>query len=198
MTTAQLVQVAVFLAAAAIAAPFGRFFRIGSVLGYLAAGVVIGPYVLGPLYALDDVAKVLHFAEFGVVLLLFVIGLELRPIRLWSMRSAIFGLGAGQLIVTSIVLATIGAALGLALNEALFVGLALSLSSTAFALQVLEEKGELTTRHGRLAFSVLLFQDLAAIPLIALVPLFALGGDEPSMDLSSAGIAILTILAVIV
>ena len=121
MTTAQLVQVAVFLAAAAIAAPFGRFFRIGSVLGYLAAGVVIGPYVLGPLYALDDVAKVLHFAEFGVVLLLFVIGLELRPIRLWSMRSAIFGLGAGQLIVTSIVLATIGAALGLALNEALFV-----------------------------------------------------------------------------
>ena len=181
MTTAQLIQVAVFLAAAAVAAPFGRFFRIGSVLGYLAAGVVIGPYVLGPLYALDDVAKVLHFAEFGVVLLLFVIGLELRPIRLWS-----------------IVLAAIGAALGLALNEALFVGLALSLSSTAFALQVLEEKNELTTRHGRLAFSVLLFQDLAAIPLIALVPLFALGGDEPSMDLSSAGIAILTILAVIV
>jgi monovalent cation:proton antiporter-2 (CPA2) family protein len=198
MTTAQLVQVAVFLAAAAIAAPFGRFFRIGSVLGYLAAGVVIGPYVLGPLYALDDVAKGLHFAEFGVVLLLFVIGLELRPIRLWSMRSAIFGLGAGQLVATSIVLAAIGGGLGLTLAQALFVGLALSLSSTAFALQVLEEKGELTTRHGRMAFSVLLFQDLAAIPLIALVPLFALGGDEPSMDLSSAGIAILTILAVIV
>jgi len=198
MTTAQLIQVAVFLAAAAIAAPFGRLARIGSVLGYLAAGVVIGPYVLGPLYALDNVDKVLHFAEFGVVLLLFVIGLELRPIRLWSMRSAIFGLGAGQLVVTSFVLAAIGAALGLALSQALFIGLALSLSSTAFALQVLEEKGELTTRHGRLAFSVLLFQDLAAIPLIALVPLFALGGEEPSMDLGSAGIAILTILGVIV
>src|SRR5665648_1150826 len=84
MTTAQLIQVAVFLAAAAIAAPFGRLARIGSVLGYLAAGVVIGPYVLGPLYALDNVDKVLHFAEFGVVLLLFVISLELRPIRLWS------------------------------------------------------------------------------------------------------------------
>jgi len=198
MTTAQLIQVAVFLAAAAIAAPLGRFFRIGAVLGYLAAGVVIGPYVLGPLYALDNVEKVLKFGEFGVVMLLFVIGLELRPVRLWALRSAIFGLGSAQLVTTSFVLATIGAALGLATGQALFVGLALSLSSTAFALQVLEEKGELTTRHGRLAFSVLLFQDLAAIPLIALVPLFALGGEEPSMDLGSAGIAILTIVGVIV
>jgi monovalent cation:proton antiporter-2 (CPA2) family protein len=198
MTTAQLIQVAVFLAAAAIAAPLGRFFRIGAVLGYLAAGVVIGPYALGPLYALDNVEKVLKFGEFGVVMLLFVIGLELRPVRLWALRSAIFGLGTAQLVITSLVLATIGAALGLATGQALFVGLALSLSSTAFALQVLEEKGELTTRHGRLAFSVLLFQDLAAIPLIALVPLFALGAKEPGMDLGSAGIAILTIIGVIV
>jgi len=197
MTTA-LLQVVVFLAAAAIAAPFGRFLRIGAVLGYLAAGVVIGPYVLGRYYALEDADQVLHFGEFGVVLLLFVIGLELRPIRLWSMRSAIFGLGAAQLIITAFVLAAIGLALGLATGQALFIGLALSLSSTAFALQVLEEKGELTTRHGRLAFSVLLFQDLAAIPLIALVPLFALGGEEPKMDLSSAALAIGTILAVIV
>jgi len=105
---------------------------------------------------------------------------------------------AVSFVATSFVLATIGAALGLATGQALFIGLALSLSSTAFALQVLEEKGELTTRHGRLAFSVLLFQDLAAIPLIALVPLFALGGEEPSMDLGSAGIAILTIIGVIV
>ena len=196
--TTTLIQVVVFLAAAAIAAPFGRFFRIGAVLGYLAAGVVIGPAVLGKYYALEDPDQVLHFGEFGVVLLLFVIGLELRPVRLWAMRSAIFGLGVAQLVVTAFVLATIGLALGLATGEALFIGLALSLSSTAFALQVLEEKGELTTRHGRLAFSVLLFQDLAAIPLIALVPLFALGGDEPSMDLGSAGLAILTIVGVIV
>lgn len=197
MTTA-LIQVVVFLAAAAIAAPLGRFLRIGAVLGYLAAGVVIGPYVLGRYYALEDADQVLHFGEFGVVLLLFVIGLELRPIRLWSMRSAIFGLGAAQLIVTAFVLAAIGLALGIATSQALFIGLALSLSSTAFALQVMEERGELTTRHGRLAFSVLLFQDLAAIPLIALVPLFALGGDEPKMDLGSAGLAILTIAGVIV
>jgi glutathione-regulated potassium-efflux system protein KefB len=190
--------VAVFLAAAAIAAPLGRFLRMGAVLGYLAAGVVIGPYVLGPLYALNDVGEVLHFGEFGVVMLLFVIGLELRPVRLWAMRSAIFGLGTAQLVATALLLAAIGVALGLAPTQALFIGLALSLSSTAFALQVLEEKGELTTRHGRLAFSVLLFQDLAAIPLIALVPLFALGGAVHTMDVKSAVFAILTILGVIV
>jgi monovalent cation:proton antiporter-2 (CPA2) family protein len=198
MVTAQLIQVAVFLAAAAIAAPLGRSLRMGAVLGYLAAGVIIGPYVLGPLYALDDVSKLLHFGEFGVVMLLFVIGLELRPVRLWAMRSAIFGLGAAQLVITSLVIAAIGIAIGLTAAQALFIGLALSMSSTAFALQVLEEKNELTTRHGRLAFSVLLFQDLAAIPLIALVPLFALGHAETTMDFKSAALAILTILGVIV
>jgi len=198
MESAQLIQVAVFLAAAAIAAPLGRYLGIGAVLGYLAAGVVIGPYVLGPLYALNDVGELLHFGEFGVVMLLFVIGLELRPVRLWSMRSAIFGLGTAQLAATAAVLAAIGIGLGLPPAQALFIGLALSLSSTAFALQVLEEKGELTTRHGRLAFSVLLFQDLAAIPLIALVPLFAFGAAEPSMDVRNAVIAIVTIVGVIV
>jgi len=198
MVTAQLIQVAVFLAAAAIAAPLGRSLRMGAVLGYLAAGVIIGPWVLGPYYALDDVNQVLKFGEFGVVMLLFVIGLELRPVRLWAMRSAIFGLGTAQLLATGLVLAAIGIALGLGTGPALFVGLALALSSTAFALQVLEEKGELTTRHGRLAFAVLLFQDLAAIPLIALVPLFAFGGEKPTMDIKSAALAIATIAGVIV
>ena len=194
MVSTQLIQVAVFLAAAVIAAPLGRSFRLGAVLGYLAAGMIIGPYVLGPLYALNESTHVLHFGEFGVVMLLFVIGLELRPVRLWALRSAIFGLGTVQLVATSVVLAAIGMVLGLGTAQALFIGLALSLSSTAFALQVLEEKGELTTRHGRLAFSVLLFQDLAAIPLIALVPLFALGAAEPTMDIKSADLAIGTIL----
>lgn len=198
MVQPELIQVAVFLAAAAIAAPLGRTLGMGAVLGYLAAGVVIGPYILGPLYQLNDVEGILHFGEFGVVMLLFVIGLELRPVRLWSMRSAIFGLGLAQLVLTSLVLAGIGIVLGLAANQALFVGLALSLSSTAFALQLLEEKGEINTRHGRLAFSVLLFQDLAAIPLIALVPLFALGANaEQAMDLRSGLFAILTIIGVI-
>jgi monovalent cation:proton antiporter-2 (CPA2) family protein len=198
MVSSQLIQVAVFLAAAVIAAPLGRTLRMGAVLGYLAAGIIIGPYVLGPLYALNDVDAVLKFGEFGVVMLLFVIGLELRPLRLWAMRSAIFGLGTAQLVATSLVLAALGLAFGLEPAQALFIGLALSLSSTAFALQVLEEKGELTTRHGRLAFSVLLFQDLAAIPLIALVPLFAFAAAEPTMDVKSAILAIGTILGVIV
>ena len=134
MVTAQLIQVAVFLAAAAIAAPLGRSLRMGAVLGYLAAGVIIGPWVLGPYYALDDVNQVLKFGEFGVVMLLFVIGLELRPVRLWAMRSAIFGLGTAQLLATGLVLAAIGIALGLGTGPVLFVGLALALSSTAFAL----------------------------------------------------------------
>jgi monovalent cation:proton antiporter-2 (CPA2) family protein len=199
MVSMQLIQVAVFLAAAVIAAPLGRFLRMGAVLGYLAAGVLIGPYILGPLYELNNVEGILQFGEFGVVMLLFVIGLELRPVRLLAMRSAIFGLGTAQLAVTAIVLAALGLALGLTTRQALFVGLALSLSSTAFALQVLEEKGELNKRHGRLAFSILLFQDLAAIPLIALVPLFASSSAErPAMDLSTAVLAIGTILGVII
>src|SRR6476661_5610985 len=195
----QLVQVAVFLAAAVIAAPFGRFLRMGAVLGYLAAGVLIGPYILGPLYQLNNVEGILEFGEFGVGMLLLIIGLELRPVRVLAMRSAIFGLGTAQLAVTAIALPSLGIALGLTTRQALFVGLALSLSSTAFALQVLEEKGELNKRHGRLAFSILLFQDLAAIPLIALVPLFASSGTErPAMDLSTAVLAIGTILGVII
>jgi glutathione-regulated potassium-efflux system protein KefB len=199
MVSVQLIQVAVFLAAAAIAAPLGRFLRLGAVLGYLVAGIIIGPFGVGLIYSLYDVENILHFAEFGVVMLLFVIGLELRPVRLWSMRSSIFGLGTVQLLATATILAAIGLGVGLEFRQALFVGLALSLSSTAFALQLLEEKGELTTRHGRLAFSILLFQDLAAIPLIALVPLFVSGGAERStMDLSAAVFAIGTILGVVI
>ena len=191
-----LEQVALFLAAAVVAAPLAKLLRVGNVLGYLLVGVLIGPAVSG---LVSDVKSVLHFAEFGVTLLLFVIGLELRPRRLWAMRSAIFGLGSLQVAVTGIVLAAVALACGLAWQAALFAGLALSLSSTAFALQVLEEKGELALRHGRLGFAVLLFQDLAAIPLIALVPLFAVSAAEAarSMELTSAAKAIGVILAVV-
>ena len=167
MTNVSLAQVALFLAAAVVAAPLAKLLRIGTVLGYLLVGVAIGPFGLGFVYSMYEVSSVLHFAEFGVVLLLFLIGLELRPKRLWAMRMSIFGLGGAQVMMTA-------AALGLAASltfklpwqAALFAGLALSLSSTAFALQILEEKGELALRHGRMAFAVLLFQDLAAIPLL--------------------------------
>lgn len=192
-----LTQIALFLAAAVVAAPIAKLLRIGNVLGYLLVGVLIGPAVLG---LVSDVNSVLHFAEFGVIMLLFVIGLELRPKRLWAMRTSIFGLGSLQVALTGLVLAGVAMAFGLVWQAALFAGLALALSSTAFALQILEEKEELALRHGRLAFAVLLFQDLAAIPLIALVPLFAVavGAAAQPMEAVSAAKAIGVILAVVV
>lgn len=173
MQSLTLSDIAILLGAAVIAVPLAKWLRIGSVLGYLVAGVAIGPYGVGQIFSVYEAKEILHFAEFGIVLLLFLIGLELRPTRLWSMRTAIFGLGGAQVGITALILAVLGVSLGLGTKAALFAGLALALSSTAFALQVLEERGELTARHGRLAFAVLLFQDLAAIPLIALTPLFA-------------------------
>lgn len=192
-------QVAWLLAAAALAAPLAKLLRIGPVLGYLLAGMLIGPFGIGQVFSSYKAKEILEFAEFGVVLLLFLIGLELRPLRIWAMRSAIFGLGGAQVGLTALVLCAIGSGLGLAPAAALFAALALSLSSTAFALQLLEEKGELTARHGRLAFAVLLFQDLAAIPLIALVPVFAVtaAGTAARMDLVSALVALATIAGVV-
>jgi len=198
MTDVTLTQVALFLAAAVVAAPLAKLLRIGNVLGYLLVGVLIGPFGLGFVYSVYEVSSILHFAEFGVVLLLFLIGLELRPKRLWALRTSIFGVGGAQVAITALILAAIAVGFGLAWQAALFAGLALSLSSTAFALQMLEEKGELAMRHGRLAFAVLLFQDLAAIPLIALTPLFAVAaGSKAPMELISAVKAIAVILLVV-
>jgi glutathione-regulated potassium-efflux system protein KefB len=199
MQDVQLSSVAVLLAAVAIAAPIARTLGIGTVLGYLAAGAIVGPFGLGGLFSTGEAKEILHLAEFGVVLLLFLIGLELRPRRLWSMRSSIFGLGGAQVVLTAMLLAGIAVAFALPWKSALFVGLALALSSTAFALQVMEENGELSTRHGRLGFAVLLFQDLAAIPLIALAPLFAVAsaaGGAPHVDLWAAARTIGVIAAV--
>lgn len=200
MQVVSLFELTLLLAAAAIAAPLAKLLQVGTVLGYLLAGIALGPFGAGHVFSLYEAKEILHFSEFGVVLLLFLIGLELRPTRLWAIRNTIFGLGGAQVGLSAAALALVGAALGLQTSVAIFVGLALALSSTAFTLQVLEEKGELTARHGRLAFAVLLFQDLAAIPLIALVPLFAVsaGGVAPKMDVSAALLALLTIAGVVV
>lgn len=188
-----LLQAAVFLAAAAIAAPLARALKMGSVLGYLAAGILIGPFGLGFVYEVYQVDSILHIAELGVVFLLFLIGLELRPARLWGLRKSIVGAGGGQFVITSVVLAVILLlAPGFSLAQAIVLGCAFALSSTAFVLQMLEEKGELTHRHGRLAFSILLLQDLAAVPLLAVVPLLTPG----QASLSSA--ALLGVLKAIV
>ncbi len=176
-----LLQPAIFLAAAAIAAPLAKRLKVGSVLGYLGAGILIG--ASGLIQSHSEVKGVLHVGEFGVVLLLFVIGLELRPQRLLSMRSSIFGLGSAQVFACGILLAIGALFAGPIFAVAVLIGFALSLSSTAFVIQVLDERGELSKRHGRMAFSILLFQDLFAIPLIAITPfLVAQGAESQTID----------------
>jgi monovalent cation:proton antiporter-2 (CPA2) family protein len=170
-----LAKAAIFFAAAVIVVPIFKRLGLGSVLGYLAAGALIGPSVLG---LFDDVEAILHIAEFGVVLLLFVIGLELQPQRLWTMRASVFGLGGAQVALSAAAIAVAVYAAGLGLTTAIVVGLGLALSSTAFTLQTLAERQELSTKHGRAAFSILLFQDVAAIPILAIVPLLAATGID--------------------
>ena len=169
-----LEQVAVYLAATALAVPLAKRLGFGSVLGYLFAGVAIGPLGLA---LIDDVENVLGFAEIGVVLLMFIIGLELQPRRLWVLRNLVFGLGSIQVLVTGTLLMLIGRLLGLAWPAALLAGFGLSLSSTAFVLQMLAERKALTTPFGRASFGVLLLQDLAVVPLIAALPAIAALGE---------------------
>lgn len=163
-------EAALFLAAAVLFVPLFKRARLGAVLGYLVAGLVIGPHGLG---LARDAEAVLHGSEFGVVLLMFVIGLELQPIRLWTLRREVFGTGGAQVGLTTLLFAVMAHALGLAPAAALAVGFALSMSSTALVLQMLAERNELTSHQGRAAFAILLFQDLSIIPFLALVPLLA-------------------------
>jgi monovalent cation:proton antiporter-2 (CPA2) family protein len=167
-------QAFVYLAAAVVSVPIAKRLGLGSVLGYLLAGVAIGPFVLGLIG--DEGQDVMHFAEFGVVMMLFLIGLELQPALLWRMRGPILGLGGLQVALTTAALATVGIAVGLGWRPAVAVGMILALSSTAIVLQTLAEKGLMGTDGGRSAFSVLLFQDIAVIPMLALLPLLATTG----------------------
>jgi len=167
-----LIQALVYLAAGVASVPIAKRLGLGSVLGYLIAGVIIGPFALS---LVGQQADVMRFAEFGVVILLFLIGLEVRPALLWSLRGAIFGLGGAQVLSAGAVLAAGALALGLDWRSAVAVGLILSMSSTAIVLQTLEEKGLRRGPIGRAAFGVLLLQDLAVIPLFAILPLLAMG-----------------------
>lgn len=180
MTTehgAQFTEILILLGAVAVSAPIFKRIGMATVLGYIAAGIVLGPIATLIIGGED----LLDFGELGVVLLLFVIGLELKPSRLWAMRRDIFGLGAAQVIVTGLVLTGIvRLAAGLGWEQATIIGLTLALSSTAFALQLLEESGDTNHRYGQTTFSILLFQDLAIVPLLALVPLLAPGTEDGS------------------
>ncbi len=171
MAEANLLQSAfVYLSAAVVSVPIAKRLGLGSVLGYLIAGALIGPFVLG---LVGNSEAVMHTAEFGVVIMLFLIGLELQPSLLWRLRTSILGMGGLQVAFTSAFATGIGVMFGLSWQVALAVGLTLSLSSTAIVLQSLREKGIANTDAGRGAFSVLLFQDIAIIPMLALFPLLA-------------------------
>jgi glutathione-regulated potassium-efflux system protein KefB len=166
-----LIQILVLLAATVIMAPLARRFGLSAIVGYLAAGIAIGP---GGLQVFRHPETVRAIAEFGVVLLLFVIGLELKLSRLFAMRRAIFGLGAAQLAITAIALgAVLIPAMQIDWRGAIVGGVALAMSATAIALQILDERGHLQTEYGQRAFAVLLFQDIAVVPLLALLPLLA-------------------------
>lgn len=166
-----LLQITIFLAAALILVPLGKRLGIATVLGYLFTGILLGPSVLN---IASDADAILHLAEFGVILLMFLIGLELRPQRLWEMRHSIFVIGSTQVLITGVVImGTVWLLFQQHLAASFVIGFALALSSTAFVLQLLSEKQQLNTTHGQQSFSILLFQDIAAIPLIALIPLLA-------------------------
>ena len=187
-----LKELFIFLVAALAVVPVLNRLGLSSVIGYLVAGILIGPSVLG---LIDDADSVLHFAELGVVLLLFIIGLELQPRRLWVMRQAVFGLGTAQVFVVAAVLClAMYLVLGIELIPAAVLGFSLALSSTAFVLQLLGEKKELNFAHGRAAFGVLLFQDVIVIP--ALVILSMLGGDgQSSVSLTAVAAVIALVVA---
>ncbi len=196
----------IYLGAALIAVPIAKRLGLGSVLGYLIAGILIGPFVLS---LVGDQTEVMHFAEFGVVMMLFLIGLELQPSRLWTLRHSIVGLGGLQVLLsTGAIFAITYYGLGLAWQSALAIGLMLALSSTAIVIQSLEEKGWLKLDAGQNSFSVLLFQDIAVIPILALMPLLsflpasAVDGSSHSLvsdwsAMGKVGISIAVIVTII-
>ena len=171
MTDSVLLQAFIYLAAAVVGVPLSRRLGLGSVLGYLVAGVAIGPFALGLVGG--EGHHVMHFAEFGVVMMLFLVGLELKPSLLWQMRGPIFGLGAAQVVVSAILLGAGAWLLGVDGRAAMAVGLTLAMSSTAIVLSTLAEKALLKTPGGQASFAVLLFQDVSVIPILAVFPLLA-------------------------
>lgn len=177
-----------FLGAALIMVPLLKRLGLASVIGYLATGVILGPHVMA---LISDTHQILEFSEFGVVMLLFLIGLELQPSRLWVLRRSVFGLGGLQVGLTGLLFTGISLLLGFSRGISFIIGFGLAMSSTAFVLQLLSEKNQLSSEHGRKAFAILLFQDLAVVPLLAAIPLLA--GQGTHIDWRDAGKLVLVI-----
>lgn len=178
MDSHTLIQALIYLGAAALIVPIAVRLGLGSVLGYLIAGCIIGPWGLR---LVTDAEAILHFAEIGVVLMLFVIGLELDPQRLWKLRASVFGGGALQMVACGVLIGLFCMLLGLRWQVAELIGMTLALSSTAIAMQAMNERNLTVSQMGRSAFAVLLFQDIAAIPLVAMIPLLAASGGATSL-----------------
>ncbi|WBU64510.1 monovalent cation:proton antiporter-2 (CPA2) family protein [Paracoccus aerodenitrificans] len=188
--------IVILLVAAVIAVPIFRRIGLGSVLGYLAAGLVIGPYGLG---FFDDAETIISVAELGVVLFLFIIGLEMQPTRLWAMRGEIFGLGALQVCIAIFTLIWVGILLGYPTEASFVAGTGFVLTSTAIVMQMLQERNQMGTPPGRKMIAILLFEDLAIVPLLALVAFLAPGGEEATMADRLTGVSIgLAAIAVLV
>ncbi|WP_417461437.1 monovalent cation:proton antiporter-2 (CPA2) family protein [Kordiimonas sp.] len=189
---AMLLEILALMAVAVISATIFSRLGFGAILGYLVGGMIIGPWGLA---LIDNPTQIAHLGEFGVVFLLFLIGIELKPARLWVMRRQVFGLGSAQLILTGLLLSVLAAyTFDIAPGPAAIVGLGLALSSTAFGIQLMASKNQLGAQWGRAGFSILLLQDLAVVPLLALVPLLAAG--EATVG-ASFGLAILETLAIL-
>ncbi|MEO1050524.1 MAG: monovalent cation:proton antiporter-2 (CPA2) family protein [Bacteroidota bacterium] len=179
MSGSFLFQAVIYLSAAVVCVPLAKRFGLSSVLGYLLAGILIGPYLLG--FIGEEGEDILHFAEFGVVMMLFLIGLEIEPKNFWKMRKSILGMGGMQVALTMVLITAILTVFDVDWKAALAIGMAFALSSTAIVLQTLKEKGLMNTVYGGASFSVLLFQDIAVIPMLALMPLLA-SGEAPVSD----------------
>ena len=184
----------VYLFAAVVAVPIAARLGIGAVLGYLLAGIAIGPWGMG---FISDVEEILHFSELGVVFLMFIIGLELNPSKLWQLRRSIFGVGAAQVIFSAAVLGGLLWLTDFSWQGAMIGGIGLAMSSTAMALQLMRDKGMNRSEAGQLGFSVLLFQDIAVIPALAMVPLLA-GGDSGHIDWQSVGMKVLAFAGMLI
>ena len=185
----------IYLSAAVVAVPLAKKLGLGSIIGYLAAGMAIGPWGLG---LVTNVQDILHFAEFGVVLMLFLVGLELEPERLWALRRPIFGWGSAQVLACAALITGAAMLFGVSWQIALVAGLGLALSSTAIALQAIGERNLMPTSSGQAGFSILLFQDVAAIPILALLPLLgSLAGENEALAQSNRALEAIKIIAVI-